>query len=51
MTSGYLLNDAINDITNQGYAFDSIDEFKIITIADKMDMTHKYYNNHPMQMI
>ena len=34
MRSGYLLNDAINDINNQGYTFDRIEEFNIITIAD-----------------
>ena len=48
MFSGYLLNDAINDINNQGHTFDRIDEFNIITIADKMDMTYDFYIKHIM---
>ena len=51
LSLGYLLNDVINAISNRGYIFDRIDEFNIITIADKMDMTHKYYINHPIQVI
>ena len=45
MSSGYLLNDAIS---NQGYTFDRIDEFKIIAIVDKMDMTYDFYIKHNM---
>ena len=48
---GCLLNDAINNTDNQGYTFDRIDEFNIITIADKMHMTHDFYIKNPMQMI
>ena len=48
MSSGYLLNGAINDINNQGYFFDRIDEFNIITIADKMDLTYDFYIKHNM---
>ena len=44
MSSGYLLNDAINDINIQGYTFDRIDEFNIIAIVDKKDMTYDFYN-------
>ena len=45
---GCLLDDAINDINNQGYTFDRIDELNIITIADKMDMTYDFYIKHNM---
>ena len=48
MSSGYLLNGAINDINNQGYFSDRIDEFIIITIADQMDMTYDFYIKHNM---
>ena len=47
-SSGYLLNDAINDINNQGYTFDRIDELDIITIADKMNMACAFYIKHNM---
>ena len=46
ISSAYLLNDANNDINNQGYTFDRIDEFNIITIADKMDMLYHFYFKH-----
>ena len=45
MSSGYLLNDAMN---NQGYTFDHIDEFNNMTIADKLDMTYDFYIKHNM---
>ena len=48
LSSGYLLNDAITDIDNQGYTFDRINEFNILTIADKMDMTYDFYFKHNM---
>ena len=51
ISSGYLLNDANNDINNQEYNFDRIDEFNIIMIADKMDMTYEYYFRHNMNAV
>ena len=48
MSLGYILNDAINDINNQGYTFDRIDEFRFITIADRKDMTYDFYIKHNM---
>ena len=42
MSTGYPLNDAINDINNQRYTFNGIDEFNIITTFDEMDMTYEY---------
>ena len=46
MFSGYLLNDAANDNNNQGHTFHRIDEFSIITIADKMNKTYDFYIKH-----
>ena len=46
ITSGYLPNGAINDFNNQGYFFDRIGEFIIITIAEKMDMTNDFFIKH-----
>ena len=51
MSSEYLLNDAINDINNQGYTFDHKDEFNIIMIADKMDITYDFYIKHNMSAL
>ena len=48
MSSGYLLDEAIIDIIDQGYSFDHIDEFTITTIADKTDMTFDFYIKHKM---
>ena len=48
LSSGYLLDEAINDVNIQGYTFDHIDEFNIVTIADKMDMTYVFFIKHNM---
>ena len=48
ISAGDLLDEVNNDINNQGYTFDCIDEFNFITIADKMDMTYNFYFKHNM---
>ena len=42
LSSINLRNAAINDNNNQGFTFDRIDEFNIITKADRKDMTYDF---------
>ena len=42
------LENAIDDLKNKGYNFNHLAEINIITIVNKMDMSHDFYITHKM---
>ena len=44
------LDNVIDDFTDKGYNFNHIEEVKIITISNKVDMAYDFYIKHNLRM-